>query len=420
MNPDQENLLSNSEREQSSGTNYSVRYSSFLTSRSLRKNLLLLILSAFIASTLTVYLYLNLVAINGNQSDQTRYKPLSRRKPLLDHESIFSDSGPSMIRLTDLFAHCIVALQIAGQEVVQQSLVNKKHLDHLGSKGKTLEGSDDVVTGADLKSHTMIVNTIKDSYLRLKLVSEEDTTSAFDGLRLEDDILPIKRADFARMLRNSLQIIEDHHEDRNTLIAQDETLVWIDPLDATKEYSENLTEFVTLMACIVHRSVPIAGIIHKPFSNKTFWSLRDEKTGLVLRSPDLSRLIAEKGSSKRNEMSVIVSRSHAGDVGNVLEDIYGPRITIKPAGGSGYKTLELLAGKVDAYVHITHIKKWDICAPHAILNTINGGNMTDLSGGKIKFGDPQDKVVSKGLIATQNKETHTELVKSLKNLSINR
>lgn len=422
MNPDRENLLTNAEREHGS-SNYPVRCSNFLTSKSIRKNLLLLVLSIFIASSLTVYFYLNLVAINGNQSEQAIYKPLSRRKPILDHESIFLDSGPSLIRLSDLLAHCIVALQIAGREVVKLSLVHNDQLNHVGSKGKTLEGVDDVVTGVDMKSHQIIVNTIKDSYRRLSVISEEDTTTAFEGLHLEDDILPIKRTEFARMLRVNLQDIEEHHEDRSQLIAQHETLVWIDPLDATKEYSENLTEYVTLMACIVHKSVPIAGVIFKPFSNETYWSVRDGKIGAAKHSPDLVKLLNAKARlnhDNTDKIAVIVSRSHAGDVKSVLDDIYGDRITIKTAGGSGFKTLELLGGRVDGYVHITHIKKWDICAPHAILNSIDGGNLTNLGGEKIRFGDPKIKGESHGLIATLNKTTHHGLVKSLRSLIVNR
>lgn len=377
--------------------------------------------SLFIATCLTIYLYLNLVAIDGNQSDPNRYKPLSRRKPMLDHESIFSDSGPSMIKLSDLLAHCIVALQVAGREVVKLSLMNNDQLSHVGSKGQTLEGIDDVVTGADLKSHQVILNTIKDSYRRLNIVSEEDTTKAFENTRPEDDILPIDRSEFASMLRSNLHEIEGHHAERgDSLIAQHETLVWIDPLDATKEYSENLTNYVTLMACIVHKSTPIAGVIHKPFANLTFWSVKDESTGKSKHSPDFADLLTNRYKyQQREQQRITVSRSHAGDVENILKNIYGDMAKVIPAGGSGYKTIELVGGRVEAYIHITHIKKWDICAPHALLNSISEGKMTDLNGDPIHFGDPTDKVVTRGLVASLDSKIHQELVESIKNSQIN-
>lgn len=415
MNADQVNLLTDEERNIGVGFTARNNGPSLLLSRLIRKNILLVILSLFIITCMTFYFYLNLVAINGNQSDQSRYKPLSRRKPILDHESIFSDSGPSMIQPDDLLAHCIVALQVAGKEVVRMSLLNNGQLGHVGSKGKTREGAEDIVTGADMKSHEMIISTIKDSYRRLKIVSEEDTTKVFDGLRLEDDILPIDRGEFAKQLRNNLNEIEKDRKDHGSLIALHETLVWIDPLDATKEYSENLTNYVTLMACVVHRSIPIAGVIHKPFSNQTYWSYIDESSKKIHHSPHLIDLVSNRHESRRHDkkMDIIVSRSHAGDVQTTLERVYGDKVSIVTAGGSGFKTLELLAGKVDAYVHMTHIKKWDICAPQALLNSIHNAKMTDLAGRKISFGDPNDKVVTGGLVATLNTRDHESLIRSL-------
>jgi inositol monophosphatase 3 len=421
MNPDQVKLLTDEERMVGMGYTTRNNGSSSMSPRSTKKNIFLGILSLFIIACLTFYFYLNLIAINENQTDQSRYKPLSRRKPILDHESIFSDSGPSMIRLNDLLAHCVVALQIAGKEVVRLSLLNNQHLNHIGSKGKTREGADDVVTDADMKSHEMIVSTIKDSYRRLRVVSEEDTTKSFEGLLLEDDILPIDRGEFARRLRSNLHDIENEQGGHGSLIAQHETLVWIDPLDATKEYSENLTDYVTLMACIVYKSIPIAGVIHKPFKNLTYWSLIDDSTKKPQYSTDLKNIISTKGnkSNPNDNINIIVSRSHAGNVKGVLEKIYGDKVTIAAAGGSGYKTIELVSGKVDAYVHMTHIKKWDICAPQAILNSIREANMTDLAGRKISFGDPNDKVVSSGLLATLRPKNHANLINLLKDTVVN-
>lgn len=377
-----------------------------------KKNLFLILISVSIAICLTVYFYLNMQAINSNQEPGTSsYKPLSRRKPMLDHESIFSDSGPSMIKLSDLLAHCIVALRVAGKEVVDLSLANNKRLHDVGSKGKTKEGADDIVTGADIKSHQIIINTIKDSYRRLNIVSEEDSTHIFDQKSAFEDILPIERTRFAQLLRGELREIENQHVDQGSLIAQHETLVWIDPLDATKEYSENLTDYVTLMACIVYKSTPIAGVIFKPFTNQTYWSLLDMPSKEYHHSRDINAALSEaKSRQNSSTIRIIVSRSHAGQVESVVKSAYGERVKITPAGGSGYKTVELLKGRADAYVHVTQIKKWDICAPTAILNSLPEGKLTDLYGDKVEFGNSKDKVVTKGLAASLNKRIHEELI----------
>ena len=63
----------------------------------------------------------------------------------------------------------------------------------------------------------------------------------------------------------------------------------------------------------------------------------------------------------------------------------------------GFKTLNLLEKKSDVYLHFTQIKKWDICAPNAILAN-RGGDFRTRSGSKINY-DNDSVVVREGFIA---------------------
>lgn len=65
----------------------------------------------------------------------------------------------------------------------------------------------------------------------------------------------------------------------------------------------------------------------------------------------------------------------------------------------GYKSLAVIQGDVDAYVHVTLIKKWDICAGNAILNAIHG-NMTTLDGLSIDYGSQEEYKNEGGVLAT--------------------
>lgn len=61
------------------------------------------------------------------------------------------------------------------------------------------------------------------------------------------------------------------------------------------------------------------------------------------------------------------------------------------------------------YVHVTFIKKWDICAGNAILKAL-GGHMTTLKGEEIDYsGTPKNP---DGLLATVSVD-HDAVVKKL-------
>ena len=44
-------------------------------------------------------------------------------------------------------------------------------------------------------------------------------------------------------------------------------------LKSCQEYIEKLTEYVTVMIGIAVKGKPVAGVIYKPFQNKTVWGL---------------------------------------------------------------------------------------------------------------------------------------------------
>lgn len=68
----------------------------------------------------------------------------------------------------------------------------------------------------------------------------------------------------------------------------------------------------------------------------------------------------------------------------------------------GYKFLEVVSGNATAYVHMTAIKKWDICAGTAILTAL-GGTVTQLFDQQlISFSPSDSKVLQWGLLATMS------------------
>ena len=72
----------------------------------------------------------------------------------------------------------------------------------------------------------------------------------------------------------------------------------------------------------------------------------------------------------------------------------------------------MLEEYADYYLHITPIKKWDICAPEAILRA-NHGTVTTLKNQSISY-DHENKnmLVTDGLLATF-KRNHNDILKFL-------
>lgn len=183
--------------------------------------------------------------------------------------------------------------------------------------------------------------------------------------------------------------------------------VWIDPLDATQEYTEDLRQYVTTMVCVAVNGKPVIGVIHKPFSEYTAWAMVDGGSNVKARS-----LYNEKTPR------IIVSRSHAGKVEQVARQTFGNKTVIIPAGGAGYKVLALLdvadknQEEADVYIHVTYIKKWDICAGNAVLRAL-GGHMTTLTGEEISYTGSDGN--EGGLIASINMD-HKALIEKLPDL----
>ncbi|KAG8319240.1 Inositol monophosphatase 3, partial [Homalodisca vitripennis] len=102
--------------------------------------------------------------------------------------------------------------------------------------------------------------------------------------------------------------------------------VWIDPLDATQEFTENLLDYVTTMVCVAHKGRPLMGVIHKPFGDPphTTWAWLHH--GM---SPDL---ISYKSAG--GETAVIVSRSHSGSIVETVHRALGSEVPIIKAGGA--------------------------------------------------------------------------------------
>ena len=164
------------------------------------------------------------------------------------NERIAAPAG--MVSMNELLNVAIQAAEAGGDKVYQ---IRKGDLGQK-SKGQTKEGVDDPITLGDQLSHEAIVGTIKKAYGdSVFIYSEEKDSHNLDLNTVKEPVYNLG-SKVGKYLSGS-----------DDLVAKEDVTVWVDPLDATKEYTENLLNYVTTMVCVAVKGKPVIGVIHKPF-----------------------------------------------------------------------------------------------------------------------------------------------------------
>ena len=294
----------------------------------------------------------------------------------------------NVVFLPALLSAAIDLAETGGDEV---KIVHLEKDIGVKSKGETAEGAQEFVTQADRRSHMKIVAGLKQAWPNLNVISEER-----DKVNSQDAAYP-------NMDRSEVRRFKGSPLETDFAAIQDLT-VWVDPLDATQEYTENLLQYVTVMVCVADKGTPIMGVVHQPFKGKTYYAWVGNGNNLP----------THVHQSDGGDIKIIVSRSHAGDVEALVKSKIQGDVQVIQAGGAGYKTLQVLEGEVDYYIHVTKIKKWDICAPNAMLSALHG-SMTTLQGESIGYSGEDDPANNDGLFASLQERGNPELLKALSN-----
>jgi len=176
-----------------------------------------------------------------------------------------------------LFETIVTAVVDAGDEIVRMKNVEKGRSEEGNDAtatsndgrffGKYPDGSKELHTQADAMSHKLI-GRVREVFPGITVVDEEDSSGEWRkaqprqrGSRMKnvekDEAVSVYRLLNLRG-KSSLPLAE--------------LALFVDPLDATLEYSEGLTEFVSVSACITRCGRPIAGIVYFPFSKRVYWS----------------------------------------------------------------------------------------------------------------------------------------------------
>ncbi|XP_055380496.1 3'(2'),5'-bisphosphate nucleotidase 1 [Condylostylus longicornis] len=256
------------------------------------------------------------------------------------------------------------------------------------------EGKDDLQTEADRSAQRCIIASVSKQFPNIKIIGEEGNAHTSN---VPDDML-VTEVDVEFITKNSCP---DYLKD----IKEEDLVVWVDPLDGTSEYTQGFLEHVTVLIGIAFQSSAVGGVIHQPYYQnangeigRTIWGLK----GLGVDGFNSKKLDSSK-------FIVTTTRSHFNNLVKNALDAINPTEVIR-VGGAGFKVLQLLEGKAHAYVFASAgCKKWDTCAPEAILEA-HGGVLTDISGEHYQYNADVEFPNKNGVLATAPDVSHQLLV----------
>ncbi|XP_070590491.1 3'(2'),5'-bisphosphate nucleotidase 1 [Erythrolamprus reginae] len=246
-------------------------------------------------------------------------------------------------------------------------------------------GANDLQTKADRLVQMSICSSLVLKFPKVTIIGEEDIP--FE--EVSEDLL--EKSQCEEVLK---QICPPQYTD----IKEEELVVWVDPLDGTKEYTEGLLDHVTVLIGIAYQGKAIAGVINQPYYNyeagtnavlgRTIWGI----LGLGAFGFQLKEVPA-------GQHIITTTRSHSSKIVNDCISAMQPDSVVR-VGGAGNKIIQLVEGKASAYVFASPgCKKWDTCAPEAILHAV-GGKLTDIHGNFFHYNKEVKHMNSGGVLAT--------------------
>lgn len=197
---------------------------------------------------------------------------------------------------------------------------------------------------------------------------------------------------------------------------------FVDPLDGTKEFVAKIDEFCTMIGLAIDGRAAL-GVVCVPTNFDRYVGEVGVGACLVERrvDNDARGTVGEESplhastSSDASRARIVVSRSRRSPLLDVVFSALGSPTEIQ-CGSVGMKVAMLARARADAYVHPSSgrtgggMKKWDTCAPEAIL-VAAGGSFTDESGAPIDYAQP-DVAVRDGVVASNGK-MHRALIDAI-------
>jgi len=310
------------------------------------------------------------------------------------------NSMATHLELRSLLSACVHLSRRGGQLIREV-----RNSGQLGAHSKQ-EGAHDerevasmspseVLTVADGRAQDSIVSNLRTLFPGLRLVGEEGEVPRKEPLLSWEEIPPLEHDLVVPSALAKSLTLED-------------TCVWVDPLDGTKEFVLGNLQNVCVLIGIAVNDRPVAGVMLQPFV--------DPPEGLVIYGALGSGIFGQSclvNSNSPAELVVALSKRQY-DNPRIYEALQRlePRPRLVFMNGAGYKMLHILRGEVSALLFSKGTSRWDTCAGEALVMEV-GGVVTDLDGNPYKYVEGSCYDNATGVIAARSPEVHTLILQAL-------
>jgi len=208
----------------------------------------------------------------------------------------------------------------------------------------------------------------------LKIIIKADKSPVTDGDLEVDRILREKILN----LTPNVPIISE--ETVNLKKKNEYNNFWlIDPIDGTKDYINNKSEY-TLNAALIVNLKPVLGVVFAPAKDRLFFSYGDNL------SFEVSDGKTKKLNCEKKNRDDIIALANTDNTPKEILDIYKKNKVSKTIKmSSSLKFCTIAAGEADIYAAKARAFEWDIAAGHAILEHA-GGLLTNHQNEKFLYG----------------------------------
>jgi len=277
----------------------------------------------------------------------------------------------------------------------------KRETEGAEALNATLKDENDsrtYLTEADTAAQELIWNGLRSVYgPHLSIVGEEDAVEEEANWSIKEDSIGAK-------------VLNDYHipEDIQQLAFSD-VVVFVDPVDGTREFVEGRLSACQNLIGISYRGRALAGVVGLPFTRLTNdgsqISCGNTETkiifGVVGSKDGVSGLPDTEESSLADESELVLGIS--ADLGEkepalkfvretILSNSKSKTTRLLKAGACGNKCLKVIQGEADCALMNFGCSLWDTCATEALV-LAGGGRVVTLFGWNIGYGrrDEEDK-----------------------------